>query len=125
MPRPQKYARRVDTKVRLRQDHRDRLDDEAETRGISRNLVIEGILDAHFKTKAPRLAKAPVAPDLQRAAQASQSRTTPRLRHPGEEQAAQDEGDGLPPVVPPKTAKPAPPATEKTGPRVRPRQRRI
>ena len=113
MPRPQKYARRVDTKIRLRQDHRDRLDSIVEdTPGLSRNALVEQILDAHFKTKAPKLKKTPVDPVVQRAADAGNARTSPRLRHAGQEHAAQSEEISPPKVSQPKT-------------RVKPRQRRI
>lgn len=126
MPRPQRYARRVDTKIRLRLDHREALDQVVdETPGLSRNALVEQILDAHFKMKAPRLQKTPVDPKLQKAAQSANARTSPRLRRVGEEQANAQEDMDVPPVVPPKTAKPAPDAAPSTGPRVRPRQRRI
>lgn len=46
MPRPTTYTEdRIETKVRLRQDHAAFLDQEASRRGVSRNLVVEMILD--------------------------------------------------------------------------------
>jgi len=130
MPRPQKYVRRIDTKVRLRLDHREALDQVVEaTPGLSRNALIEQILDAHFKLKAPRLTKMPADPKVQRSAQEANARTSPRLRRVGEEQAEAQGDTDTPPVIPPKTAKPSPgpaPGTERRGGRgpVKPRSRR-
>ena len=126
MPRPQRYARRVDTKIRLRLDHREALDQVVEaTPGLSRNALVEQILDAHFKTKAPRLTKTPVNPKLQRSAQESASRTSPRLRRVGEEQADAQDATDMPPMIPPKTPRPLPDPDAPKGPRVKPRHRRI
>lgn len=113
MPRPQRYARRVDTKIRLRLDHREALDQVVdETPGLSRNALVEQILDAHFKMKAPRLTKTPVSPEIQRSEQDAQARTSPRLRKVGQEMADATEDIPAPRVSEPKT-------------RVKPRQRRI
>lgn len=92
MARPRTYAEtRVDTKVRLRQDHVDLLRSAQEERGLGRNKVIEMALDAFFgiKSTAPKLQRTPVAPDLGPSSPEKPSRTSPRLQRPAAAMEAQ------------------------------------
>lgn len=108
MPRPRKYVRRVDTRVRIREDQARALQDRVDSSGLSRNVLMEQALDAFLKTKRPRLQKAPTSPDITGTTQTNaRARVKPSLHKIGEEQAKASTA-GPPPVVPPKTAKPTP-----------------
>lgn len=81
MARHAEYAPRVDTKVRLRQDHVDLLKAEGERRGLGRNRLIEAALDAYFglTPTGPRLQTAPADPSLTQGGPRKASRVAPRL----------------------------------------------
>lgn len=94
MARPQEYdGPRVDTKVRLRPDHARLLREAIEERGIGRNRLIELALDQFFgiRSTSPKLKRTPADPNLQAARAASTTRTSPRLRRPGQEMVDQAE----------------------------------
>lgn len=91
MARPKKYQDgRIDTKVRLRADHRDLLDRECEARRVSRNVLIEAALDRYFgiRATAPRLAKPDPGQALNGPRATTPARVAPRVPHVGEAQQA-------------------------------------
>lgn len=95
MPRPTTYkAKRVDTKVRIRQDQADALAARVDETGLSRNRLVEQALDAFLTggPKKPRLQRAPADPRVVKSSAASKARTQPRIAHVGEALADQSEG---------------------------------
>lgn len=118
MARPVTYTARIDTKVRLRLDHRDRIQVELDSgRWGSRNALLEAALDAFFGTKrpkTPRMPKADPAAVIQPGKPMGGGKS-PRVRNVAEEQAAASEA-----------AVPAPPIVEsRQKTRVQPRARRV
>lgn len=110
MARPKQYTeKRLDTKVRLREDHRRLLAEYEEENGVGRNRVIELALDRFFdlRSTAPRLKRAPADPKIVKpGAAAGTTRTRPRIAHVGEAAQAQAERNAAPvPVVRPRPAK--------------------
>ena len=93
MPRPQEYAPRVDTKVRLRVDHADLLKAEVESRGIGRNRLIEMALDQFFglTPTGPRMPRPDPAAKLTQGGPRKPSRVSPRLGKGAEAMEAQSE----------------------------------
>lgn len=117
MVRPKEYDNRIDTKVRLRQDHVDRLAAHEAESGLARNRIIEQALDVFFgiRTRRPKLVTSP-PPDVSigKGSGKKATKRTPHLARLGEEYAAQSEA---------RSARPTPQvATPKT--RVRPRSAR-
>lgn len=93
MPRPTQYTRRLDTKVRIRQDQAEALAAKVEETGLSRNRLVEQALDAFLGgTVKPRLQRAPADPRIVRSTQGAKARTKPRIAHVGEALADQSEG---------------------------------
>lgn len=85
MPRPRQYVKRVDTKVRIREDQSIALQSRVEGTGLSRNRLIEQAIDLLLEVPiAPRLAKAPADPRVVTSTAGAASRTRPRLASPGE-----------------------------------------
>jgi len=109
MPRPRTYVRRVDTKVRIREDQTDALAARQEETGLSRNRLIEQAIDLLLeKPIAPRLVKAPADPRIVKASKEAAARTSPRLTSVGESaskasQRAAAASGRLPGATPAKT----------------------
>lgn len=110
MPRPRSYTRRVDTKVRIREDQSIALQDRVDTTGLSRNRLIEQAIDLLLEEPiAPRLVKAPADPRIVKASQGAATRTKPRLDAVGKaaqaasEDAARETSGRLPSTGPAKT----------------------
>ena len=93
MARPQEYVRRVDTKVRLREDHADLLKTEGDKRGLGRNRLIEMALDQFFglTPHGPRMPKADPATRLAQGGPRKPSRVSPRLGKASDAMEAQSE----------------------------------
>ncbi len=91
MPRPQTYARRVDTKVRIREDQAVALAERVEESGLSRNRLVEQAIDLLLERPiAPRLQRAPADPTIGRTP-GPRTRTQPRLDAVGKAAAAASE----------------------------------
>lgn len=86
-------AERVDTRVRLRADQRDRLDQECERRILGRDALLEVLLDLafeHLPPVAPRIRQAETITPPTGADGEGTGQTRPRLLKPGEEFAMDD-----------------------------------
>lgn len=94
MPRPTEYPqRRVDTKVRIREDQVDALAAKVEETGLSRNRLVEQAIDLLLKGggRKPRLKSAPADPRIVAGAQGANARTKPRIAHVGQALADQSQ----------------------------------
>lgn len=106
MARPTEYAApRIDTKVRLREDHRDLLAAAQIERGVGRNRLVEIALDEFFgltsRARAPRMPRP--APDQALGGPTrsqGSSRTSPRVQQVGTAQAEQAEAKDVTPGRP-------------------------
>lgn len=90
MARPVTYVDRIDTKVRIRRDHQEAIQERIDRGDFSsRNQAIEFALDALLGTKrpkAPRLVKADPAQALGKpAASTAGTRKAPKVLKVGEE----------------------------------------
>lgn len=104
MPR-QTYTPRVDTKVRLRQDHADLLARAVDETGLSRNRLIEIALDGYFKPVQPRMPRPTPDQELGQGDSRGTSRTQPRVQRIGEAQAAASPKAGTILTTPARTRK--------------------
>lgn len=102
MPRPRTYTRRVDTKVRIREDQSEWLTAQVDETGLSRNRLIEKGIDLLMETPiAPRLQRAPADPKIVSGSKGAATRAKPRLTGVGEaaqrasESAARETGGRL------------------------------
>lgn len=90
MARPTTYTtRRIDTKLRLRVDQRDLLEQRSAETGMSRNRLIEKALDDFLglSQKGPRLQRTPADPTRSPATKPA-TRSAPRVRQIGKEAQA-------------------------------------
>ncbi len=96
MARPTQYpARRVDTKVRIREDQVAALAAKVDETGLSRNRLVEQAIDLLLtgpKGKSPRLKSAPADPRIVGGSQKGKTRTAPRIASVGQALADQSEG---------------------------------